>query len=279
MLRWSHALFASAGGGKFGVTATAMKRANLSLHVDSSMQVADAFVPPARFSVAPWRDAKKRWFNFSQSYLWANRIALALRDQARVARGQPPKRIMNASRKLAMTFQLLLPRLSGFWKHRFARSDAQQLYLRLLDAHTRGDAAALKTLAADSFARKLGSELKARPPLPPGVALEFAGVVQSARAVNVRCVINPRPFVEFAQVLVLFRITQTVSVLHTPPLAASASPTATPPKPVVLSRQVRDVEEVIAFERNLIDPKGTWLVLDRVRSTVLSDRNETDRTN
>jgi hypothetical protein len=265
MLRQSVALFVNT----FGMQRVGMKRANLSLHVDSSMSVVDPFVPPARFSVPPWRDAKKRWFNASQSYLWANRIAMALTDQRRIAAGKAPKRIMSMQRKFAITLQLLVPRLFGFWKHRFARTEASELYLRLLEAHARGDTALLKTLASDSYCRTLSSDIKSRKPLPRGVSLEFSGSVRSARAVNVRCVMNPRPVVEFAQVLVLFRMTQTVSVVR--------APTTPDQPPTVLSRQVRDVEDVIAFERNLLDSKATWLVLDRVRSTVLSDRNEIDK--
>ena len=241
------------------------RRAALSLHVDSSMRVVDRFVPPTRWWPV-WREARKRWFNWTQTYMFSNRIALALRDQARAARAQAPKRIMALKRHVALSAQLLVPRF-GFSKHRFARGDAAQLYTRLLDAHARADSAALKQLAADSYARSLLSEIKARqksaPPLPPGASLHAAAHVERARAVNVRVVMNQQPPVEFAQVLVRFRLTHSVDVV------VAGSP------PRTLSRHVRRLDDVVAFERNLLDAKAGWRVLDKIRSDVLSDTSET----
>lgn len=240
------------------------RRVALSLHVDSSMQVADRFVPPARW-FPPWREAKKRWHNMTQSYMFANRIALALADQRRLALGAAPKRILALKRTVALSAQLMLPRF-GFSRRSFARGPAAELYLRLLDAHVRADAAQIKAVASDSYARTLISELKARQKavaLPAGAALRFQGDVQKAKAVNVRVVMNQQPQVEFAQVLVLFRLALTVDVV-----AADGDGERR------LSRQQRVVEDVVAFERNLLDAKAGWRVLDKLRSQVLSDKSE-----
>jgi hypothetical protein len=241
-----------------------MKKTHASLHVNTSMHVADRYVPPARW-FPPWREVRKRWFNMTQSYMWTNRIVLALRDQTRAAQGLAAKRILEPSRQIAMSAQLLVPRgwfAPPFSRRRFARGDATDIYRRLNAAFATGDTVTIRALAADNYARTLLSQVKHRH-VPPGLALAFDATVRSAHVVNVRCAITPRPYFEFAQVLVRFRSTHSVSVLR-----PAADPAA---EPLLVSRQTRDLVEVVAFERNLMDKAARWLVLDRISTQVLNE--------
>jgi hypothetical protein len=244
----------------------AVKRSPASLHVNTSLHVTDRYVPPARW-FPPWREVRKRWFNMTQSYMWTNRIILALRDQTRVANGRAPKRVLEPSRQIALSMQLLLPRAfvfgAPFSRRRFARNDATDIYRRLNAAYATGDTVTIRALAADNYARTLLSQIKHRT-VPPGLSLAFDAQVRSAHVVNVRCAIVPRPYFEFAQVLVRIRSTQSVSVLR----PNNADPAA---EPHLVSRQTRELVEVIAFERNLIDKNGRWLVLDRISTEVLNE--------
>lgn len=238
------------------------------------MHVSDRYVPPTSFFVwPPWREFRKRWFNFTQSYMWTNRIALTLADQARLASGRAPKRITDTKRQIAMTMQLLLPRalpfVSQFTRRSFARNDASDLYRRLNAAYATADTAAIKSLVADNYARTLISQIKHRQ-VPPGLALAFDATIHSAKVVNVRCAIVPQPPLEFGQVLVRIRSTQSVSVVRPPPPNAPDGA-----EPQLVSKQTRRLVEVIAFERNLLDKAGGWLVLDRISTQVLHDSSTT----
>lgn len=234
------------------------------------MHVSDRYVPPSSWFVfPPWRDFRKRWFNFTQSYMWTNRIALTLADQARLAAGRAPKRITDTKRQIAMSIQLMVPRalpfISLFTRRSFARNEASDLYRRLNAAYATADTAAIKSLAADNYARTLISQVKHRQ-VPPGLALAFDAKIHSAQVVNVRCAIVPQPPLEFGQVLVRIRSTQSLSVIRPPPPNAPAGT-----EPQLISKQTRKLVEVIAFERNLLDKAGGWLVLDRISTEVLHD--------